>query len=100
MTHTPGPWKIDDGYTTSLTIGCGFGYDIAQVECSMSFSDDCGFRINLDDEEMANAHLIASAPELLEALEEMYEVCNLSSDDAPHRVKARAAIIKAGGVCR
>ena len=44
-----------------------------------------------------NAPILAAAPELLEALEEMYEKCNVSPDDAPHRVKARAAIAKARG---
>jgi hypothetical protein len=46
-------------------------------------------------EEAANAHLIASAPDLLEALEVM-----VSSDSwyqGAHLIKARAAIAKARG---
>lgn len=41
-------------------------------------------------------NLIAAAPDLLEALEEMVEYCNLFPDSDCH-VKARAAISKAKG---
>jgi hypothetical protein len=59
----------------------------------------CTVWVDMDsmEEYEANAHLIAAAPDLLEALEEMYAMCNISPEDAPHRVKARAAIAKAKG---
>lgn len=65
MTHTPGPWPISgDRYDKRITIGEGLvegphGYEVAEV-----YSDDCPRELAL-----ANAHLIAAAPELLAALE-------------------------------
>jgi hypothetical protein len=80
MKHTPGPWR-----RVNHIIKHGPDY-VAIVLCEQFTKED-----------QANADLIAAAPELLEALEEMYKVCNLSSDSSPHRAKALAAINKATG---
>lgn len=63
-THTPGPWRVTGpGYIGSTTNG--------YIPIITPYTD----RANRDKhggatpEAMANAHLIATAPELLEALE-------------------------------
>lgn len=93
--HTPGPWEVDFGGSighiksvakndrgTTPTV-CK--YDAASNSCAPSFSAEVM---------RANARLIASAPELLEALEEIR-----SDPDIRYRVwvKAHEAIKKARG---
>lgn len=91
MKHTPGPWEItrsfDPGYKN---ISAPKHTALAQVVWCM------------EDEERspmceANAHLIAAAPELLEALEAL--VADESKEYIPTRLwdAARAAIAKAKG---
>lgn len=64
---TPGPWPWEyTGDGKRIVIGAGLvegpgGYEVAEV-----YSDDCPREIA-----EANASLIASAPDLLEALEEV-----------------------------
>mgnify|MGYP003443857007 FL=1 len=61
---TPGPWPVKPtGDFKRIVIGDGLvegpgGYEVAEV-----YSDDCD-----RDEAMANAHLIAAAPDLYAAL--------------------------------
>ena len=75
--HTPGPWEVDDRLITA--------------QCS----DDDGEYVEVVAQAHvpANARLIASAPELLAALERIAE---LSYDSEATRV-AREAIAKARG---
>lgn len=91
MSHTPGPW-ITNGYSSPISgtitvyhkpFGLG---DVAEVH------------------DINDARLIATAPELLQALEQMAEmwvsVCNSRGWEPEHMaryVKARAAIKKARG---
>lgn len=92
--HAPGPWKAqglaivasDRSFVGRLYPWCA---DPQDSECAK-----------------ANAHLIAAAPELLEALEETltaginwYETATKSDDasDLGFVVRARAAIAKAKG---
>lgn len=68
MRHTPGPWKVEEGgdYKRILVnppAGSDWDYEIAEV-----YSDDCDYDIA-----KANAQLIATAPELYEALNIMLE---------------------------
>lgn len=90
--HTPGPW-IGAGpsfgdplprYTTEIvTEWEGDEGDVISI-CEMPFHHH-------DDENEANARLIAAAPDLLEA-------CKAAlSDDQPYIEKCRAAIAKATG---
>jgi hypothetical protein len=92
--HTLGPWTIledafaypgieADGGTFSVVI---LGYP--------DHGDDGGVRGRTEEEALANAHLIAAAPDLLEALESM-----LAITDRDHVVwdEAREAIAKAKG---
>ena len=87
--HTPGPWihtEDDDNYH-AVTAGCGYHVN----------SDDDGFEI-AGCISKANAHLIAAAPDLLEALE--YCLDCLGDEfalPADCQSNARAAIDRARG---
>ena len=66
--HTPGPWVIKHDFNVM-----GTGRDGTKNRCVAQCG---GYSSNMVDptrENIANAHLIAAAPELLEALE---DVCN------------------------
>ena len=92
MNHTPGPWKWKTtGYRHLMTTA---GADIHDFGCGC-----CSCTGDLSD---ADARLIAAAPELLEALEELYHLIDDAHDG--DRVftfelaqKAKAAIAKARG---
>ena len=83
--HTPGPWRVGKGkygYQIWQDVKKGFGnHWIANLKCESCPAD-----------EVPNAHLIAAAPDLLEALE-----CLLKADHDDVRAMARAAIAKARG---
>jgi hypothetical protein len=57
--HSPGPWLTD----TKIVRSCNSDSDIARVYCHSQS----------DESYIANAHLIAAAPELLAALEKCLE---------------------------
>lgn len=72
--HTPGPWSIEDPMGPEIiSIVCGedfqSGIDIAQIGTTGEGSNDRRYL-----EHMANARLIAAAPELLEALEASFRM--------------------------
>ncbi len=77
MTHTKGPWPIEQtGDGKRYLIGNGLvegpnGYEVAEV-----YSDDCD-----PDEALANAKLIAAAPELLEAAERALNYLQNTEDE-------------------
>jgi hypothetical protein len=93
--HTSGPWKMDKYWD------CVAYYSDARP-------DDFTFRVKFPDdmpkaEALANAHLIAAGPDMLEALSEGLEF--LTGDDpldrrAYEQIEAtfRAAIAKATGM--
>lgn len=90
--HTPGPWVVWEGHAEvfagpakSNTPGMIRGTRGIVANCE---SDDFGEN---EDEQEANARLIAAAPDLLEALR-----CLLSGVPGAE-VTARAAIAKAEG---
>jgi hypothetical protein len=69
MTHTPGLWKLSDNpqYSINTSDYPNSGKHIAMVS---------NYWKHLSPEEsLANAHLIATAPELLEMCEEMLKIC-------------------------
>jgi len=95
MRHTPGPWEIEDHYHFSYRWISGPKHSqLAQVVWCMEDEDR-------SPECEANAHLIAAAPDLLDALCYLLEA---SSGQGPHEQwlaamdQARAAIEKATGV--
>lgn len=69
--HTPGPWVVKpaENEQGGFDIDSEYGYHIAETIGG------------LDDEEEANSRLIAAAPDLLAALQEMVE-----ANDEPCRI--------------
>ena len=99
--HTPGPWQYDTDPT-------GWEYRIVQADrapYTPGYSDVAHFSVNTvrgeaRDVQEANARLIASAPDLLEALDRI--VNQFDHEIGPEHVDeyysdARAAIAKARG---
>ena len=93
--HTPGPWYVGSGTYEGRNI-----YSVASV------TDDEGFTYqpivaSAEDDGIkcwdANARLIAAAPELLEALEELIAATQHLDPCQATAEKARAAIAKAKG---
>lgn len=103
---TPGPWRVEEG-TTLVWGACdpddrttyGMGYPVADMQKQRSW---CGAGQPTIDTQVANARLIAAAPELLEALRDML-TCSQPQDStkpgfvyvAEAQEKAAAAIKKA-----
>lgn len=110
--HTPGPWRADqDGDEFSIigrpTWPCT--HHRVRGEWQVAVTDDLGG--DQPDEALANARLIAAAPELLAALVEILGPLNVCSDNPNvgddvclpidmtmgELRRARAAIAKATG---
>ena len=76
--HTPGPWEfscLDD------TERPGIEADrFSVVIFGVRAEDDCGIHGRTEKEEMANARLIAAAPDLLEALESVMDTIEWPPD--------------------
>jgi len=71
-THTPGPWVVsDDGGITLIIHAPKDEVDIARM------SNDC----EMFSEIRANAHLIAAAPAMYEALQIMVRAANVDEID-------------------
>lgn len=112
--HTPGPWKV--GYR-AIDVGCenakiggytklfdvrGWGYLTGNGHGGLNLPTEEAFEI-----QKASAHLIAAAPDLLDALKTFVTeyVALVESGDAGHWdaeketkvIAARAAIAKAEG---
>ena len=92
--HTPGPWAHHNTPTPFIYVNAG-GLPICQIYTSTAHGQSMG-------EQFANAHLIAAAPELLEALQRLSAQCErlrmawqLESDAER---TARVVIAKAIGV--
>lgn len=95
--HTPGPWAMpDSGQGRISKVGVNGGWD------GMIATADCGDYARSRSEGLANARLIAAAPELLEALKDAIQELEFlksigvqsSTIDAEIR-KSRVAIAKA-----
>lgn len=90
--HTPGPWKIGKELSAAcgewlISMDCG---DRAQGMCIAETRSGTGA-------EIANARLIAAAPEMLNALEVLVEKINNDEWFAEWSEIALAAIAKAKG---
>ena len=101
--HTPGPWRVEDG-TTLIWGHCnpddvssrGMGYPVAEARISPSRSWANGPDVWSGE---ANARLIAAAPDLLKALEELQRcIIDQGFPQEGHMlVTCSAAIAKARG---
>jgi len=116
--HTPGPWRHDlpiavdlikksqpiDGCTIFIAHGPSVGGEI----CTLRHDPEDGLDLVNDPQQLANAKLIAAAPELLEAIEgllkefvtpsafpELAEHPEQFQRMADAEIFARAAIVKA-----
>lgn len=87
MAHTPGPWAVDEIRSVQAITWCG----------EVCIADVGG---NADEEEqLANARLIAAAPDLLAACEAMIaaeKACDILAGDSAITA-IRAAIARAKG---
>jgi len=103
--HTPGPWAVGEGglhvYYVNPRIEAGEDIEDPRHDSIIARCHDFGAFSGIDDEEnAANASLIAAAPELLEALEGMISLTKAYgkwSDASIACEKAEAAIRKAKG---
>jgi hypothetical protein len=86
MSHTPGPWL-----TTESTEH--WGRVNVTIQTAFTANDIATAWQGNTETNRANARLIAAAPELLEALEELMGWQSLASSEAKR--KARDAIAKA-----
>lgn len=89
LSHTPGPWEAEKhskGYRSYWHI-----YDRAFSRYICDVGGETG------DQEEGNARLIASAPDLLEALEEIVSLPGFKAEEE-YRRRALAAIRKARGL--
>ena len=100
--HTPGPWVIET-VPTSVGICHKIGPfpprrpdDVTSRSACLYADYPSGYN-PADNELYANARLIAAAPELLEALEELIAATNHLEPCPATADKARAAIAKAKG---
>ena len=100
--HTKGPWKVEKHSHINgelwLTVLSG-AWDITHNGGKSAIAD-CRYSAMSDEENKANAKLIAAAPELLEALEAIaadYELFKSTGNNAALTLaaKAKAAIKKA-----
>lgn len=69
--HTPGPWKINEGQTYRTTHGA-LNFTIQQDDGSGFSTVICE---TFSTNNSANAKLIAAAPEILAALNNILHVC-------------------------
>ena len=92
--HTPGPWTVTaDGAGWYIECSPERGHSVAYIRAEIGEEDPD----TSDDEKEANSRLIASAPELLEALKLIASAENSALDLAYCKGIARAAITKATG---
>lgn len=86
--HTLGPWIVDDS-----------GDGEYEVWAPNVNTTDAIVTLGMSEEDAANAHLIAAAPEMYEALRELCDECDHMRDDFMRSLvrHARAALAKAEG---
>ena len=118
MAHTPGPWVVVNGTDVFSALGAprndgikadqNDGWQVADCGVGVTFVEGLS-RTLKPSEQRANAHLIAAAPDLLEALKGLLSRAVLGAMDTEdvlrdygnlgmsHIRAAQAAIAKAEG---
>ncbi len=107
--HTPGPWATNievetfDGARLDATVYINHGSGKGGEICTFRHDPDDGLDLN-DAEQIANANLVAAAPELLAALQDIldaYHGLTLGRQNTEWegrlKVATRIAIAKAKG---
>ena len=98
-THTPGPWTFTEGRQERREASTVHRADDKEFAIALVTCEWMNEQQRLED--IANAHLIAAAPELLEALRDLE--CEASAELEPTTsvnaaiLTARAALAKAEG---
>lgn len=91
--HTPGPWIVTEDCETRVIRGA----DVEQTEGGVTYSFRDYVASTWGGPHEANARLIAAAPELLVALQEIMADMESDFGTGYDYKKARAAIAKATG---
>lgn len=95
--HTPGPWTVQDNldlcgeFWISAKHHDGLRVSIAAVRPGCDEANEIGCN-------EANARLIAAAPELLDALERLLNVCSTHPSSEEHLFNARDVVDRAKGL--
>jgi len=90
--HTPGPWSVTNGHYPSFKQIRGPSFKISVVMWATDLTED-DYR-----KRDADMHLIAAAPDLLDALNTWLKQYSAEEyEDCPEVVQNRAAIAKATG---
>lgn len=93
----PGRFLQNDGSMSVMTGDAEDAKPIATVVCQTGYKRGEGYRTQCDERD-ANAHLIASAPDLYAVLAEIYEFEEGAGEtDRPMMARAKAALAKAWG---
>ena len=98
--HTPGPWAVFKGYDGSLSVSATKSFRINNISAGTPVICDVYPHLDADGfSGEANARLIAAAPDMLEALQNMLGLTEASDYMAQGEIEqqARAAIVKATG---
>ena len=105
--HTPGPWvkavkPTQVGRCFVIDTPDGLGRQHGHICCI--YDDNTSFNMKSHEEHEANAHLIAAAPDLLEALKDVSRILDavrytvgLTKTQAERLKRAGAAIARAEG---
>lgn len=95
---TPGPWAVTESTDeVAVAMGTAIGSPY-EYTCGHVWMTEGAYWGEACQEDIANAHLIAAAPELLGALQELHAAwCELQNSEDGVAVDARAAINKALG---
>lgn len=92
MVHTPGPWQFYELPNHQGSDGLGYIRTVPEDGLEIAHHGDIGRSWS---ENVANAHLIAAAPDLLESLRALLEAIGGEESTDVWCVDARAAIAKA-----
>lgn len=97
--HTPAPWNVFEG---QYVVNPGIDSEHRTIIVWGNEGEECGI-LGVGEEQQANANLIASAPELLEALIELQDFSTRKisgNNNNPIWLKVANVISKATGGVR